>query len=281
MTYIKLIFFLILVMMDRCGIITPISRRDIISVETDEPAEYNLNGTWRLTDAGNPDSVQNESKNVVKEDLLLSFFPDSTFTEIKVNGEYQTGNYAYSESDHSLSLKFESHSEKVKVLFDLAANGSRMVILHFAPEKSISLIGSGKSLEKYKEDPFYFANNSWRIKPSKSENRDQILNRLMGYLAHNAFILKTADTRNQEIVSWEFSKGIVKIYNGGVGIISKDQIPQIWINSFHSREDALKAYEMFENYLRTTSYKGTATGNWVKDDYKILMSIYEGLKRTT
>lgn len=286
MTYIKLIFFIIMIMLDRCGIITPISRKDVISVETEKLADTSLNGTWRLTGLSQGDSAEtgradsiSKKENPAEVDLLLSFFPDRTFTEIKGNGEYQTGKFAYSDARRSLSLTYTGKEEIFQISFDFASNGSRMIILHSPSGNKLSLTGSGRNLENYKEDPFYSANNVWRIKPSEPESPEQILNRLAGYINHNALILKAADTRRQEYVSWEFSKGIIKIYHGGIGIVAADQIPPVWINSFHSRNDALKAHKMFENHLLRTAYKGTATGNWVRDDYQILISIYAGLKK--
>lgn len=289
MTYIKLIFFLILVMMDRCGIVTPLSRRDIISVETEQIEPVNLNGSWRLDNVGIsqikvnrlPDSLSNEMLKIEKEeDLLLSFFPDSTFTEVKNDGQYATGKWKYAVADSSLSMIYADRKEKYKVSFNRGKNGLREVALGSFSGKNLLMAGFGRSMEKFQDDPFYPSNNTWRKKPLQPENDQQIRERLNRYVAHNAYLLNAAYLRRQQIISWEFSKGIIKIYNGGIGLVSKDQIPQIWIDSFYSIEDALKAYEIFDNYLRTTSYKGKATGDWVKDDYLILLSIHEGLKRT-
>lgn len=285
MTYIKLVFFLIMVMMDRCGIITPISRRNIIEIDTvrtDSKIPNTLHGSWRLDHAetGNisenrlPDSM---SKN---EDKLLSFFPDSTFSEVNANGYYATGKWAYSDADSSLKMVYSTKSEQYKVFFNRAGNGLREVELASVSGKNLSLSGFGKCMEKFRDDPFYPANNIWRKKPAQPENEKQIRDRLLRYISHNARLLNAAYIRKQQILSWEFSKGIIKIYNGGIGLVGREEIPQVWINSFYSKEDALTAYEMMDNYLRTTSYKGKATGNWVKDDYLILVSIFEGLKRT-
>ncbi|WP_221391645.1 hypothetical protein [Dyadobacter sp. NIV53] len=287
MTYIKLIFLIILMMLDRCGIIRhnrmPGQTSDI---EKSEPANNSLNGSWRLADAEirqitvtrQPDSLTNEAVKMEKdEDFLLSFFPDNSFTEVKENGEYTFGKWA--QADSSVSIVYPNKTEKYKLLFSRGKRGLREVKLESLTGKSILLAGFGKRMEKYQEDPFYPSNNAWRVKPSAVESDKQIRSRLIRYLSHSAYLLKAADTRKQQIISWEFSKGIIKIYNAGIGMIPKDQMPEVWINSFHSPEDALKAYDMLDDYLRTTSYKGDATGNWVRDDYNILISILEGLKR--
>ena len=39
------------------------------------------------------------------------------------------------------------------------------------------------------------------------------------------------------------------------------------------------AHELFSNYLqKDADYSGPGTGDWVKDDYTILLSIYNDLK---
>ena len=288
MTYIKLIFLIILMMLDRCGIIRRTPQREIEGVERIAPVNNNLNGSWRLADVEIsqitvnrlPDSLTGENVKIEKDkDLLLSFFPDSSFTEVKENGEYTAGKWIYMKADTSISMIYPNQTKNYKLLFNRGKNGLREVTLKSSTEKNLALAGFGKSMEKYRDDPFYPTNNTWRIKPSQAENDKEIRSRLTSYIAHSAFLLKAADTRRQQIISWEFSKGIIKIYNAGIGLVPQDQLPEAWINSFHSPSDALKAYAMFDDYLRTTSYKGSATGNWVKDDYAILVSILEGLKR--
>lgn len=288
MTYIKLIFLIILMMLDRCGIIRHTRQREIAGVEKTAPVNHNLNGSWRLADvevtqitvSSLPDSLTGEADKIEKEkDFLLSFFPDSSFTEVWENGNYIAGKWKYVKMDSSISMVYPDETKSYKLSFNRDKNGLREVTLESATGKNLALAGFGKSMEKYQDDPFYPANNAWREKPSQPENDKQIRSRLTGYITHSAYLLNAADIRRQQIISWEFSKGIIKIYNAGIGLVPQDQIPEAWINSFYSPSDAMKAYAMFDDYLRTTSYKGSATGNWVKDDYAILVSILEGLKK--
>ena len=282
MTYIKFVLLFILMMLDRCGTI-PSSMRGTLRVEKykETPAIKGMEGTWRLslssTDRQQQDAVNQE--NETNNDLLLSFFPDSTFTEIGQNGEYESGKWSYTESLNSLSVIYQDRTEKYKVSFSREDNGLRIINLISGDGKTRSLAGFGKRMEKFREDPFYQDNNLWRIKPTQPETDQQINVRLSRFILHSAYIFNAADVRKQQLISWEFSKGILKIYNAGIGVLPKNQIPQSWINSFHSKEDASKAREMLENYLFKSRYKGSATGNWLRDDYNILISIYNGLQK--
>ena len=284
MTYIKLIFLFILVLLDRCGII----RRSDNSLPPIEKAvkviNTNPNGTWRLTELPDTgidnvqDSLSYKQASEPKTATIISFFPDSTFTEFTSDGKYTTGGWKYAPPDSSITLLKKEGAFKFRTLFGNEANGLRLMTLINDRNEQMAFAGFGKSLEQYQEDPFYAKNNSWRLKADRSENKQEVLSRLRGYLLHSAYLLKAAETRKQQIVSWEFSQGIIKIYRSGIGLVGRDQIPEIWINSFYSRQEALLAYAILEDFLITTTYKGEATGNWVKDDYQILMSTYERLK---
>jgi hypothetical protein len=283
MTYLKLIFLFILVLLDRCGII----RRNVTPVSIEEirvsAVNTNPNGTWRLTNMPNrpdKDSIRaGESANAASAPVsIITFFPDSTFTEVRSDGYYLSGTWKYAVADSSITLLKKGKESIFRTSFGNESNGLRLLTLINDHNQRFDYAGFGKSLDLYREDPFYDVNNTWRLKPASSENKQQVLARLRGYLFHSALLLKAADTRRQQIISWEFSQGILKIYRSGIGLVPRNEIPETWINCYHSTEEALLAYEILEDFLLTTSYKGEATGNWVKDDYNILISTYERLK---
>ncbi len=110
---------------------------------------------------------------------------------------------------------------------------------------------------EFLNDPSLYENNTWRIKPAKAESNEQLLDRLGNYIKHLAYILKAGADQKQQAVSFEFSEGLIKIYNGGIGIKPIDEVPLTWVNTCYSDEQALTAYKMFEGYLITSkSYKG-------------------------
>jgi hypothetical protein len=277
MTYIKFVLLFILMMLDRCGII-PSSMRGPLSVEKRKeiPARKGLDGTWRLS----RDSVSIGAENKVSNDLLLAFFPDSTFTEVGENGEYENGKWSYARSTKALSIIYQNRTENYQVAFSQEGSGLRVVDL-FSPEgETLSLGGFGRNMEKFHEDPFYPANNLWRVKPAQSETNQQIKARLGKFILHSAYIFNAATVRRQQLVSWEFSNGILRIYKAGIGVVPANRVPQSWINCFYSQEDAMKARDMLEDYLLSSPYKGQPTGNWLRDDYNILISIYNGLQKS-
>ncbi|CAG4998223.1 hypothetical protein DYBT9275_01957 [Dyadobacter sp. CECT 9275] len=282
MTYIKIVLLVILMMMEKCHLISRTT--EPLYVES-KPMVKGMNGTWQLTGVIQGDSLADDNtvnsfmnmalENQAARGLLLSFFPDSTFAEFKKNGDYQTGKWEYDDVSDSLTIFYPDKTEKVKVVYDYAGNGARLLTLKLTENNAVSVIETGKNLQNYQEDPFYARNNLWRKKPLKPENEQERLNRLTNYIAHNLYVLKSAEIRKQETISWEFSQGIIKIYNSGIGVVKHDEIPLSWANTYFSQEEAQQTRKLFEDYLFTRPYKGNATGNWVRDDYNILSTIYQ------
>ena len=293
MMLIKSILLLIMIiMMDHHGIIYR-------GVEQKKDADYQgritdinplilhsrkLSGSWRFVDFKGKDNAPNQTRKLFKaagsmNQVLMSFFPDSTFTRVYHTGKYDFGHYSYDENEQSLLLTANRNTEELKVVTQTSPSGQQRLLVEYLPGKSLSLAQYGAPMDKFMEDPFSVQNNAWRIRPSAPETKDQIFNRLINYIGHNASILRAAYIREQDFISWEFSKGIIKVYNVGIGIVPKNEVPQVWIDSFHSREDAMQCYALFENYLRNGKHTKHNSGNWVKDDYQILADIREGLLR--
>lgn len=252
-----------------------------------KPKPSNMLGTWRISGVSrtNQGVVQPDGRPVRqyepgdKHNMLISFFPDSTFTRVGTEGEYTAGKWDFDTSAHTIFLTSNRNTEEIGVFFSYADNGLRLINFEFSPNESVSLIEYGHKLLRFQDDPYFGKNNWWRVKPAQSENEAQIRARLLNYLAHTASILSSAQVREQDYISMEFSQGIVKLYNVGVGAVKKDKIPATWLSSFYSIAEAHKAYDMFEDYLFTAKHKKYESGNWVRDDHHILVDIHNGMKR--
>jgi hypothetical protein len=243
-----------------------------------------LSGSWRLFNFKIKNKAANKKRVLTKADgemeqILLSFFPDSTFTRVYNTGEYNFGHYSYDESENSLLLTANRKTEELRVITATTPDGRQHLAIEFLPGKSLTLAQYGEPMDKFREDPFSVQNNMWRVRPDSAETKKQIFDRLINYIGHNASILRAAYMREQDFISWEFSRGIIRVYNVGIGIVPKNEVPKVWIDSFHSPEDAMECYALFENYLRNGKHIKHNSGNWVKDDYQILADIREGLLR--
>lgn len=261
---------------------------NVVAVEKALPnPRISIVGNWRLADvklankSKAEDDLLNEAngKKIVQFGLLYSFYPDSSFTSFSGTGEYDFGSWKFTSSKKEILIS----SKKVKDTFAVKPQYTNdRAFLYLQNKKTraqMRFASAGMVNGEFLKDPFLKENNTWRIKPAKAESNEQLLDRLGNYIKHLAYILKAGTDQKRQAVSFEFSEGLIKIYNGGIGIKPLDEVPLTWVSTYYSDEQALTAYKMFEGYLITSkSYKGGTTGEWYVDDYNILLSIYGDLK---
>jgi hypothetical protein len=247
-------------------------------------------GSWLLAEAivvDNKKTNKEEDKllkhaqdnKIVSKAVILSLFSDGTFTHLKSPNEYKNGKWNFINSKKAIVCNNSLSVDTFLLNIDEGQSNELVQILYGKEKTRLSYFQNAEELKDFKEDPFYAANNTWRVKPTTEETTTQIQDRLGNYFKHIAYLLKSATERKQTSVSFEFSQGIVKIFDGGIGINPLSIVPESWAKTFYKDEDAYVAYKMFEKYLTTSGgYKGAATGNWYKDDYNILTNIYGDLK---
>lgn len=248
-----------------------------------------LAGSWRLFDIEDIDStstrniekllVEADNVELVKQGSILSFFKDGTFTEVQGSGFYSAGRWRYSSKEKTLFLTDSGTTKAIRVTAEVINKRHTINLTSTLVQKRLKFAKDAEPLKAFDEDPFYFKNNSWRIKPRQSETHEQLVNRLGNYFSHLLYILKSSKERKQDIVSFEFSQGLVRIYNGGIGIIPYESVSKNWLDTYYNEDNAREAYFTFQKYLATNSYRGAAIGDWIQDDYNILLSIYGDTKK--
>jgi hypothetical protein len=249
-----------------------------------EPADFQK--SWRLSEVlsvSSPKAEQDEElrdkteRALVADGNVISFFPDNTYTQL--NG-YLLDDGAW-EMQGDREVKLGQQSLKIDKIETV--NGKTFLTGSLLkPKDGLTLklkwTEDAKPLKNFKKDPFYPDNNRWRIKPNQKEDPAQIKERLLNYLLHYALILNASLERKTDVVSFAHSMGIVKIYRGGIGAIPWEKVKQDWIDCFYDAADAEQAYQIFNAQLEKGGFNGASTGEWVKDDYQILMAIYDKMK---
>jgi hypothetical protein len=245
-------------------------------------------GIWTLSESeslvnkksNSNDELLEEAKKIeeAKKHITLSIFPDKTYTKLCCDGDqYEYGTWDWVKKGERICF---SH-DKRKEVFDLnieMLDDSLFQVEYKNQAKKQKFKLQENLFENYKEEPFYVSNNSWRIKALKQENRQEILNRLGNYFKHMTYLLKAADKRDLQVISFEYSLGIVKIYNSGIGIEEDTYIPDNWKNIFYNRIQYEEARNIYKTYLGKDDTSFPASGDWVKDDYTLMLSIYNDLK---
>jgi len=249
----------------------------------------NIIGSWRVSEIkkfdkdnlqlkeNNPLVLENQQLN---KGLVLYLFPDSTYAEL-INQKVEIGQWSFL---NDREFKYRNHKLTIE-RFEELESSKNLIASTIRKDQSIeselTLVEDVSRIKDYKKDPFYPSNNLWRQKPSQKENNEEIITRLSNYLLHNAYILKAAHERNENSVSFTHSKGIIKVYQGGIGIVKEDRIHKVWFDYFYDEKDAMKAYHLFNSYLNNEGvYTKKSSGDWVKDDYEILLTLHSQISKT-
>lgn len=242
-----------------------------------------LSNIWTLSDIkfigkdNASTSLLDEAINNEKTEkgFTLGFFNDGNGFQLR-KGVYKS--FKWKLSNEELELTFKTHTTKIPVLDYLKTKTRTTLLLDFKKDGDFEFVLTGNMLSNISNDPFYPENNEWRKKPSRKETKKELHNRVKNYVKHNALILKAASERSADVISFEHSQGVIKIYRSAIGIINYENISPQWYTCFFNKEDAEKGYYIYEEYLSKNKYRGASTGEWVNDDYKILLSIYKEME---
>jgi hypothetical protein len=212
---------------------------------------------------------------------LWAFYPDGNYTSIDDKFNYLHGTWKF--VNNKKSIEINTGADVATYNLKVIVGGYKLKL-----ELTDEINNIVKKFERhsdipvdFKLDPFYASNNEWREKPASAENEAQIKNRLSNYIKHVSFILKTALENDQLSASFEFSEGIIKIYDGGIGVTEDKTIPSYWKAAFNNTDDAKKGLELFKKQLQNAAKKITGTGNWYIDDYNILANVYKKMNSDT
>ena len=128
------------------------------------------------------------------------------------------------------------------------------------------------------DEPFYPANNIWRIKPASAETNTEIKNRVVSCLLFYHKFLQDNTDRHAKMISFYGLPSCFKWYAGGISIINKDKLSQKWKDCFYSPEQAIKAQQLLENNISKKYKWDKAEQNWVKQSAGILLQIADSIR---
>lgn len=249
--------------------------------------ENEMIGSWELSKMKilNADNtvVENTTSStlvneVLSKGLTLHFYPDSSYTVVK-DKKIEHGQWSYS---NGKELKYGNKRLEIKA-FDLKDSIRRVNVISYNEEtkssSDLELIEELDKLKNYKEDPFHFSNNEWRLRANRKETDSEIANRLANYILHNAYILKASYERNDVKVSFAHSRGVIKIFQGGIGAVKEEKINNTWKACFYDEADAMKAYNLYRSHLGREGFlRAKTSGDWVKADYELLLKLYSKIQ---
>lgn len=214
------------------------------------------------------------SKTLLEQGYHLYIFPDGIAGRV-INNIYSPGKWELTDGDTKLAMHFGKDAETLSFINMLIEGESSYLITKADEATELDFLQAYDMLEDFKDDPFYPDNNLWRIKPGSEESELQLKKRLKNYVRHSLLILKAAVERKAHIISFEESKGVIKIYRNGIGAKELNKLPKEWKNYFYNEAQSLQCYEIYKQYLANFTYKGAKYASWIEMDYNILLALYK------
>jgi hypothetical protein len=252
-------------------------------IEKPRISQKEVTQIWKLADIDldtgakdDTDVLINDAVNNVflEKGLMMCFFPNGDVSEL-LGYKFQQGRWRITSDKTAIEVDKKGTKDTLKILDLSQKKGKSYLTVEYAGVGKMEFMAIQSMLENYEEDPFYPDNNQWRIRPKSEETELELKQRLKNYVRHTTLILKAALERDSDIISFEHSQGIIKIYQGGIGIVKQKNVPEEWAANFFNEEQAMLARKFYRAYLLAGTYKGASSGSWVADDYKILAGLYK------
>jgi hypothetical protein len=209
-----------------------------------------ISQVWKFEDADKPhwnelfwDSVTDK-----RQYPELALFPDHSVTANARCG-LQTGQWRLNKDTRELGLQFKGGGKTTYIISEIALKQMSLVWNKTDGPASIKLSAEALVHKRPLDDPFYPANNQWRIKPAASETHEQIRQRVKGCVHFYSLFFLDNHFRQETDISFIGLPSCFVWYNGGIGMQAKLELDKKWIDCFYNSDQAYTGYEMVSSLL--------------------------------
>ncbi len=202
------------------------------------------------------------------------FFEDGQVVQ-SPRDNMKTGKWVLDEKTKHISIVFTDGSKKD---LQLKAIGVKNLLLQNGKEPAIKFVADGRKQKDVADEPFYPANNKWRIKPLHSETDDAIKERVIGCVNFYSKFFKDNADRKAATISFYGLPSCFKWYSGGISIINKEKVGTKWINCFYNKDQAVQGQQLLENIISKKYNWNRQEPQWVRQSADVLRQMADSLK---
>lgn len=255
----------------------PISITDLdtsmVSLKTSKAVALSdvVSQLWKFTDADKShwNEIFWDSVTDTRQYPEWVLFPDHSITADARCG-MKIGQWQLNKDTRELILKYQGTSQTYLVR-DIALK--QLELIGKKEDGAVELRLSADALvhKRPVEDPFYPANNQWRIKPVSSETHDQIRTRIKGCVHFYSLFFLDNHQRQATEISFSGLPSCFIWYNGGIGMQPRTTLDKKWIDCFYSSAEAYVAYDLLSTQLGKHELKWPEhPTSWVKQTGDVL-----------
>ena len=203
-----------------------------------------------------------------------SFFDDGSVVK-DPRDKMKIGTWTLAESTKNITILF---NDKTRQEAHIQGLGIKDLLLKTGDKAAAKFVADGKVSKTVIDDPFYPANNKWRLKPSKSENDAAIKQRIIEcVLFYSKFFKNNAD-HGYSTISFYGIPTCFKWYNGGISITNKDKLAEKWIDCFYNKAQAIQGQQLLEKFITKKYNWNKAEPKWTKKSADVLLQMADSLK---
>ena len=179
------------------------------------------------------------------------------------------------ESTKNITILF---NDKTRQEAHIQGLGVKDLLLKTGDKAATKYVADGKKTKLLNDDPFYPANNKWRLKPFKSENDAAIKQRIIEcVLFYSKFFKNNAD-HGFSTISFYGIPTCFKWYNGGISITNKDKLAEKWIDCFYNKAQAIQGQQLLEKVITKKYNWNKAEPKWTKKSADVLLQMADALR---
>lgn len=206
-------------------------------------------------------------------DLGLTFRGISLFTDGSVtkdpHGYFDIGTWQLHADKKPVTLELKL--SKGKEIYKLGSlNPKKMQLLHQGNSKTTSYTGNGFRPENLENDPFYPANNYWRLKPTKPETEEQLKKRLKDCIHFYCLYYDYNILSDAKVISFTGFPSCFKWYSGGIHLKKEKDLTEDWINCFYNYEQAMQCYKFADKLISKKYIWSKVEKNWMRQNVYVL-----------
>ena len=203
-----------------------------------------------------------------------SFFTDGLMVQ-DPRDKMKSGKWTLDEKTKNVTIVFD---DKTKQQAHIQGVGIKNLLLKTGEKAATQYIADGKKVKNLSDDPFYPANNKWRLKPSKSENDAAIKQRIIDcVLFYSKFFKNNAD-HGYSSISFYGIPTCFKWYSGGISITNKDKLNAKWIDCFYNKEQAIQGQQLLEKAITKKYNWNKSEPKWTKKSADVLLQMADTLR---
>ncbi|MBN8853906.1 MAG: hypothetical protein BGO55_10700 [Sphingobacteriales bacterium 50-39] len=234
--------------------------------------ESAISQVWEFEDADKVhwNAIFWDSATDTRQYPELALFPDHSAL-LNPRCGLKIGTWNLDKENGEMSLQWKDGSAD---LFIVRQRALRQMELLWHRRGDIALVrlkSDAITHKDMKNDPYYPANNTWRIRPAIPETHDQLRRRVKGCIHWYSLFFLDNHLRQKTDISYSGLPSCFEWYNGGIGMKAKQDLDKSWKSIFYSEDQAFTAYDLIADELGKHGLKWPEhPTSWVEQEGQVL-----------